>query len=177
MAFMHILAPTDLSAPSNHALRYAFEEAEIHHATLTLLHVLPPHGSTEVYHVQGASGARSGFQEPLGSIPTGFDPATGGSLPTSRAPEPEIILRHNDAEAMEQLRGLVPHIFKGTWDAQVKTGKATDIILQTAQEENADLIVMGTHGYTGLCHTLLGSVAESVMHHARCPLLMVRYEV
>jgi nucleotide-binding universal stress UspA family protein len=35
--------------------------------------------------------------------------------------------------------------------------------------------VMGTHGRTGLRHTLFGSVAEAVMHHTQCPVLMVRY--
>lgn len=38
-----------------------------------------------------------------------------------------------------------------------------------------DLIVIGTHGRSGLCHTLLGSVAEAVLHRAPCPVLMVRY--
>jgi universal stress protein A len=38
----------------------------------------------------------------------------------------------------------------------------------------ADMIIMATHGYTGLKHTLLGSTAERVVRHARCPVLTVR---
>ena len=53
------------------------------------------------------------------------------------------------------------------------TGAAWDQILTVATEDSAiDLIVMGTHGRTGLKHVLLGSVAEKVMRHARCPVLV-----
>jgi nucleotide-binding universal stress UspA family protein len=47
-------------------------------------------------------------------------------------------------------------------------------ILRRADETHADLIVMGTHGRTGLAHVLLGSVAERVVRRARCPVLTVR---
>jgi nucleotide-binding universal stress UspA family protein len=54
MAFKHVLVPTDLSEPGNHAVRYAVEEAALHHAKVTLLHVLPPTTRTDVYYVTGA---------------------------------------------------------------------------------------------------------------------------
>ena len=47
-------------------------------------------------------------------------------------------------------------------------------ICEVAKGQAADLIVMGTHGRTGLDHILLGSVAERVVRHAPCPLLTVR---
>lgn len=47
-------------------------------------------------------------------------------------------------------------------------------ILDTAKEKNSDLIVMGTHGRTGLTHLFLGSVAEKVVRLAPCPVLVVR---
>jgi nucleotide-binding universal stress UspA family protein len=47
-------------------------------------------------------------------------------------------------------------------------------ILRRAEETHADLIVMGTHGRTGLAHVLLGSVAERVVRRAKCPVLTVR---
>lgn len=53
-------------------------------------------------------------------------------------------------------------------------GDATDVIPWMAQEENCDLIVMGTHGRTGLMHLLLGSVTEHVLRHARCPVVTIR---
>ena len=43
-----------------------------------------------------------------------------------------------------------------------------------AEKEHADLIIMGSHGRTGLSHVVLGSVAERVVRHASCPVLVVR---
>jgi nucleotide-binding universal stress UspA family protein len=48
-------------------------------------------------------------------------------------------------------------------------------IIAAAREEEADLIVMGTHGRTGLAHALIGSVAEKVVRKAPCPVLTVRH--
>lgn len=56
----------------------------------------------------------------------------------------------------------------------VRAGRAWDEIVKTARELNIDLIVVGTHGYTGLRHVLLGSVAEKVVQHAPCAVLTVR---
>ena len=56
----------------------------------------------------------------------------------------------------------------------LKTGDARDTINQTAKELGCDLIVMGTHGRRGLSRALLGSVAETVVRTAPCPVLTVR---
>jgi nucleotide-binding universal stress UspA family protein len=53
-------------------------------------------------------------------------------------------------------------------------GPAGEVICWVAQQRECDLIVLGTHGRTGLVHLLLGSVSEHVMRHARCPVLTVR---
>ena len=53
----------------------------------------------------------------------------------------------------------------------VRIGRAWQEIVEIAREQAADLIVMGTHGYTGLRHVLLGSVAEKVLRHSPCPVL------
>ena len=52
-------------------------------------------------------------------------------------------------------------------------GPPAQRITETAEKEAADLIVMGTHGRTGLRHMLIGSVAERVVRHATCPVLVV----
>jgi nucleotide-binding universal stress UspA family protein len=49
-----------------------------------------------------------------------------------------------------------------------------DAIIQFAEEAGVDLIIMGTKGRTGIKRFLLGSVTESVVHHAHCPVLVVR---
>lgn len=56
----------------------------------------------------------------------------------------------------------------------LKTGDARDMIDQTALEVDADLIVMGTHGRRGVSRALLGSVAETVVRTAPCPVLTIR---
>jgi len=56
----------------------------------------------------------------------------------------------------------------------LKTGDARDQIDQTALEVGADLIVMGTHGRRGVSRALLGSIAETVVRSAPCPVLTVR---
>lgn len=57
---------------------------------------------------------------------------------------------------------------------KVRIGKPYLEICALAREYNADLIIISTHGYTGVKHTVLGSVAERVVRHAPCPVLIVR---
>ena len=56
----------------------------------------------------------------------------------------------------------------------IRAGGAGDIILDAAQSIGAELIVMGSHGRTGVKRLLLGSVAEHVLRHAACPVVTVR---
>lgn len=56
----------------------------------------------------------------------------------------------------------------------LRTGDARDVILLTARELGVDLIVMGTHGRRGVSRALLGSVTETVVRTAPCPVLTVR---
>lgn len=57
----------------------------------------------------------------------------------------------------------------------LRSGDAPDVIIQAAQEIGAGMIVMGTHGRRGLKRALMGSVAESVVRSAPCPVLTVRF--
>lgn len=57
---------------------------------------------------------------------------------------------------------------------KVLTGRPADEIVEYASEHGAELIVMTTHGYSGVKHVLLGSTTESVLRHASCPVLSVR---
>jgi nucleotide-binding universal stress UspA family protein len=54
-----------------------------------------------------------------------------------------------------------------------KIGNPRDEIVSTADEWNADLIILGTHGRTGLDHFIVGSVAESIINKTKCPLLII----
>ena len=59
-------------------------------------------------------------------------------------------------------------------ESVVREGYAATAIVDEANERGADLIVIGTHGLSGLKHMLLGSVAERVVHKAPCPVLTVK---
>lgn len=59
-------------------------------------------------------------------------------------------------------------------EVMLRTGDARDVIIRACEEINADLIVMGTHGRRGVSRALLGSVAESIVRTAPCPVLTIR---
>lgn len=73
------------------------------------------------------------------------------------------------AEIQPQMAGVrCQHVAHG--------GPPGEVICWIAQERHCDLIVLGTHGRTGLAHLLMGSVAEHVVQHAPCPVLTVRQQ-
>lgn len=61
-------------------------------------------------------------------------------------------------------------------ERELRVGVPAQEIVEFAREHNCDLIVMGTHGRTGLSHLLMGSVAENVVRRAPCPVMVVRAE-
>jgi nucleotide-binding universal stress UspA family protein len=163
MAFTHVLVPTDFSGPANHALRLAIEEATLHRARVTLLHVVPPSSETEVYYVTGAPTAP-------------MDPLAGVRFAAPTVAHPTVVRRDLSDEALTHLRDLIPQAFRDQWDVELATGHPAETIVRVAEERRADLIVMGTHGRTGLQHVLLGSVAEKVVRLASCPVMTVRHK-
>jgi nucleotide-binding universal stress UspA family protein len=104
----------------------------------------------------------------------GFDPALEGRLGASLPSQPAVIRQDHDEEALTRLRDLMLDGFQGAWEAEVATGSPAETIVRVAHMRGADLIVMGTHGRTGLPHVLLGSVAEKVVRLAPCPVLTVK---
>ena len=61
-----------------------------------------------------------------------------------------------------------------SFKTQAIRGDPVGSICQAAEQDQVDLIIMGSHGRTGLAHVFLGSVAERVVRHAPCPVLVVR---
>ena len=59
---------------------------------------------------------------------------------------------------------------------EARMGMAAEELVALAEEEKVDLIVIGTHGRTGLSRLVMGSVAEAVVRHAKCPVLSVKPE-
>ncbi|EEF62863.1 universal stress protein [Pedosphaera parvula] len=80
------------------------------------------------------------------------------------------------SEGRKMLDQLGAEKIKSGIDSQkiITTGRPYNEIIQAAASQHADLIIMATHGYTGLKHMFMGSTAERVVRHAPCPVLVVR---
>jgi len=140
----HILVPVDFSPPSLRAVRFAREWAARFHAGVCLLHVIEP-----------MNAAASFGAEPV------------------LLPVPPPNFRGRIRAEMEQLarKGFTPST-KVT--VQLREGAPYDEIVTTARKLKSDLIIIATHGHTGLMHALMGSTAERVVRHAPCPVLTLR---
>lgn len=78
--------------------------------------------------------------------------------------------------AFDNMKELCPQYFKeGSYKSRLEAGIPFKVINEVARTENVDLIVVGTHGRTGLAHVVLGSTAERVMRKAGRPVLTVPY--
>ncbi len=78
--------------------------------------------------------------------------------------------------AETRLRNLAKGVEKDGTEAsvEIRLGRPARAVAEIAKELATDLIVISTHGYTGLKHALLGSNAETIVRHAPCPVLVVR---
>lgn len=103
---------------------------------------------------------------PVPSIPS---PAGGDFSPqqltAQLAESAETEMRREVREWNKRQISVVPH---------VAAGPPADVIVETAKEIGADMIVVGTHGRTGLAHLLIGSVAERVIRTATVPVVTIR---
>ncbi len=143
-----LLVPHDFSPCADRALAQAGDLARLHGATLVLVHVtsLPPGLTADAMLSDRESGQL---------VRVDAYARTGA---TARLEDIAGPLR--DAGLDVATRALL--------------GDVADEILQLVPEVGADLIVMGTHGRTGLRHLLLGSMAEKVIRQATVPVLTVR---
>jgi universal stress protein A len=78
------------------------------------------------------------------------------------------------SRAEEQLKVLVPTVVDVAYEHHSLQGVPDAEIVEFAKEHEIDLIVMSSHGRSGLTRLVMGSVAENVMRHAPCPVLIVK---
>ena len=144
--FSRILVPTDFSPPSDAALEYARILAAKFGSTLRILHVIDD------------PSASSDF------VGDGFAPST------------EDIRNRLLRQARIRLDHMVNLVDRSRYRAHADAvvGTPAEAINDFASATGTSLIVMGTHGWTGLAHLLMGSVAEQVVRTAPCPVLTVR---
>lgn len=143
--FARILVPTDFSEPSDAALDYAKSIAARFGASLHLVHVM------EDPVVTGVFGA-----------PTYVPESPGASAAIRADAEFRLDQRVNEVTRA----GLCV-------TSEMLFGPNAPTIVNRARELAIDLIVMGTHGRTGVAHAIMGSVAERVVRFASCPVLTV----
>ncbi len=95
-------------------------------------------------------------------------------VPSGPEAVPAASLEEEKQTAQEQIRQLQPPAANVPTEHQVKEGDPATVILQVAEQAGCDLIVMGTHGRTGLTRLLMGSVSERVVRNGPCPVLTVK---
>ena len=149
MSIKRVLVPVDFSAASLQTLDYAVKLGRPFKAELVVLFVVEP-----IYAV------------------------TPGDLYGATA-ELTALIDEQRRAGKEQLRKLEERIQKRYPKARcvLQTGRAHQAIVDSARRLKADLIVMATHGRTGISHLLMGSVAEKVVRMAACPVLTLRSPV
>jgi nucleotide-binding universal stress UspA family protein len=142
--YHRILWPTDFSPLAKAALPHAVGLAVDAGAELVLIHVLP--------------------------LPTAYaTPDVSGALSVTLQRETRVAAQRELRRLKKQVKE--PNIRMHT---VLTEGVPFDQILRAAKRLRCDLIVLATHGRTGLAHAIMGSVAENVIRRAPCPVLTVR---
>ncbi len=139
-----ILVPIDFSGYAKNALKYAIPFARQFSAEILLLYVVEP----TIY-------------------PADFSFGQVGFLNI------EDEMRKRGFEELENL-GKAEIQNDVPFRVKVETGKAFSEICRVAEEEKIDLIIIATHGHTGMEHLIFGSTAEKVVRKAPCPVLSIR---
>jgi universal stress protein A len=86
----------------------------------------------------------------------------------------ELLRKERRCDARHRMNGLLGELRAPRITDEIAGGPVAQAIAGIAADRHADVIVMGTHGRTGLAHVLVGSVAEQVIRIATCPVLTVR---
>jgi len=140
----HVLVPIDFSDYSKNSLKYAVKLVNSFKADLFLIYVVEP----VIYPPDFSMG-----QIAIPSIDAEVDKRASEELNTLAKTEIPVDVKCK---------------------CIIKTGKPFLEIIETAKEENIDLIIIASHGHTGVEHILFGSTAEKVIRKARCPVLTFR---
>lgn len=144
--FKTILFCSDFSENSHYAFNYALNLVKTYNSMLLILHV-----THEPAHPEQLS--------------IFLPPEKLDELKVSRKKEADQQMKINYLGKMEGF---------GNFQVIFKEGEPFIEIIQLARKESVDLIVMGTHGRTGLDHILFGSTAEKVVRKSPCPVLTIR---
>ncbi len=151
-----LIYATDLSPDGPQIFRYAVALAKQHEAKIILLHALEPLGPTAASLVRNV-------------VPTEtLERLEREGLSKVREQIQERLQRFCD-----EVLGGKTHVEDLVEEIRIVEGPPATVIVEQAQAEGADMIIMGMHGYTALERMLLGSVANKVVQQCRIPVLLV----
>jgi universal stress protein A len=156
--FKRILCPVDLSSFSLQALKLAIKMTEASDAALYLLHVID-----------------NPFDELYMTSLTEAEPALLGlyrSEPLQRAKILRATESHSEVLLKQFAHPWISSLPKVRY--RIESGDPFEAIIDTAEATRADLIVLATHGRTGIKRLIIGNVAEKVVRHAPCPVLIIK---
>lgn len=143
-----ILVPTDFSSYAHHALKLAMDIASKYHAKVTLLHVIDEHITQCVVDFCLSEAAVHQMKQ------------------------------HNMETTIDKLKQEINSVTENAMDMDIsyaaKRGIPYDEILKEQEEKEIDLIVIASHGRTGIVKNLIGGVAEKVVRGAKCPVMLIR---
>lgn len=142
--FTKILVPVDFTPHSDEALRVASDLAQRYGATMTLVYVYEPIDY---------------------ALPEGY---------VLYSPDQLALLTDTFEKRLAEARDEAQGLGARSVDTRLLQGPPAPEIVDFATQHGYDLIVLGTHGRTGLRHVVMGSVAERVLRTARCPVMAVK---
>jgi nucleotide-binding universal stress UspA family protein len=149
--FQRILVPIDTSCSAIAAFEHAIALAKLLGGELQLVHV------EDIAHSAVSAG----------TLPY-FDAPTYSGQFESNAQQSKELLDYWSAKAGEQGLQCTTRLIEKFGSNPAVT------LLDAAKDFNADLIVMGTHGYSGFMHLIFGSVAENLLHKTHIPVLLIK---
>ena len=145
--FKKILLANDGSDASLHAARLALNLARVHGASLTVVNVVDPYPFIGIGEVN----------------PMGFDAYMGAARELAQQAHQQVLDLAQSLHTPQELKVLTVE------DVSVAEG-----IVKTAQETEADVIVIGSHGRNAISRMIMGSVAHKVLSHSPVPVLISR---
>jgi nucleotide-binding universal stress UspA family protein len=160
-----ILYATDLSETAVHAFSYAVSLASMYGASITILHVLAEFPGEEF--ILNMIDTDTWKEIKMRHYSEARDKLIG------KKRDHIAIKRVLQAFSEEANAGAEDQTFV-TDEILVKSGVPAEIIVQTAKEQNCDLIVMGTHGHGVIADVLIGSTAKWVVRQSPIPVLIIR---
>lgn len=147
MRTRQILCPTDFSETASHALKYAIEMANLYNVNIRLLHVMSDVFSQHDYGIV--------VETPV-DLDHQVEEFSRKKL-TALAAEIEI--------SLDEVLSVIPVL---------RSGDVMSQVLEESVEHDVGMIVLASHGHTGLSHLLNPNVAEAITNKAKCPVLVVK---